>query len=44
MSQSVIAVIRCTVRAKCERASKVWDIPVDLDAYFVAPPVVLASN
>lgn len=42
--QGKAAVIRCTVRAKCERASKVWDIPVDLDAYFVAPPVVLASN
>jgi hypothetical protein len=38
------AIIRCTVDATCERASRLWDIPIDPDAYFVAPPVVLASN
>jgi hypothetical protein len=42
--QGKAAIIRCTVGAQCERAGKLWDVPVDPDAYFVSPPVVLASN
>jgi hypothetical protein len=38
------AVIRCAPSGSCERASRVWDLEVDLDAYYVAPPVVLAGN
>ncbi|MGH3480014.1 MAG: hypothetical protein ACRDQD_24655, partial [Nocardioidaceae bacterium] len=38
------AVIRCTATGECERASRIWDRAIDLDAYYVAPPVVLSSN
>ncbi len=38
------AVIRCTPTGECERASRIWDRAIDLDAYYVAPPVVLSSN
>lgn len=38
------AVIRCTPAGECERASRIWNRAVDPDAYYVAPPVVLASN
>ena len=38
------AVIRCTPSGSCERASRVWDLEIDTDAYYVAPPVLLSSN
>jgi hypothetical protein len=38
------AIIRCTPSGSCERASRVWDLEIDPDAYYVAPPVVLSSN
>jgi hypothetical protein len=38
------AIIRCTPTGSCERASRVWDLEIDPDAYYVAPPVLLASN
>jgi hypothetical protein len=38
------AVIRCGVDGRCERASRLWQVPADNDDYFVAPPVVLAEN
>ncbi len=38
------AVIRCTPAGSCERASRVWDLEVDPDAYYVAPPVLLSRN
>lgn len=38
------AIIRCRFDGRCERASKLWQIPVDNDDYYVAPPVVLAEG
>ena len=38
------AVIRCDLRARCERASRLWDREVDEDQYFVGPPVLLANS
>ncbi|MGH3332021.1 MAG: hypothetical protein ACRDPJ_12040 [Nocardioidaceae bacterium] len=38
------AVVRCTVAGRCERASRLWNVRVDQDAYYVAPPVVLPNN
>lgn len=38
------AVIRCDLTGSCERASRVWDVPVDPDLYYQPPPVVLAAN
>jgi hypothetical protein len=38
------AIVRCTLRGQCERASRLWRRPVDLDQFYVAPPVVLSSN
>lgn len=38
------AIIRCAPSGSCERASRVWDLEIDPDAYYVAPPVLLASN
>lgn len=38
------AIIRCTPTGSCERASRVWDLEIDPDAYYVAPPVLLPHN
>lgn len=39
------AVIRCTLDAQCERASRLWDMgAVDYQPNYISPPVVLASN
>ncbi|MFP5253296.1 MAG: hypothetical protein ACLGH4_05825, partial [Actinomycetes bacterium] len=38
------AIVRCTVTARCTRAGRTWRIPVNEDAYFVSPPVLLASS
>jgi hypothetical protein len=38
------AVIRCDVDAACERASRLWDLAPTPDDFYLAPPVVLASN
>lgn len=39
------AVIRCTLRGRCVRASRLWDMgPVDYQPFYVSPPVVLPSN
>ncbi|GCD88565.1 hypothetical protein [Nocardioides sp. LS1] len=39
------AVIRCDLTGTCERASRLWDVPVpeDPSVFYAAPPVVLAS-
>lgn len=39
------AVIRCDLTGSCERASRVWDVPVppDPSIFYAGPPVVLAS-
>lgn len=38
------AIIRCDLTGSCERASRVWDVPVPSDpsVYYAKPPVVLA--
>lgn len=40
------AVIRCDLTGSCERASRLWDVPVppDPSVYYAPPPVVLAQN
>lgn len=38
------AIIRCTPSGSCERASRIWDLEIDPDAYYVAPPVLLSNN
>lgn len=40
------AIIRCTTDGTCERASRLWDdpLPQDPSVFYVAPPVLLASN
>lgn len=38
------AIIRCTPSGSCERASRIWDLEIDPDAYYVSPPVLLSSN
>lgn len=38
------AVIRCDVTGVCERASRLWDLPLDPDLYYTTPPVVLAGS
>lgn len=38
------AIIRCDLSGTCERASRLWDVPVPTDLYYAAPPVVLASR
>lgn len=39
------AVIRCTLRGRCERASRLWDLgPVDYQPNYLSPPVVLPSR
>ncbi|GAB3763506.1 hypothetical protein FB382_001186 [Nocardioides ginsengisegetis] len=40
------AVIRCDLAGTCERASRLWDVPVPADpsVYYAAPPVVLAGR
>ena len=39
------AIIRCDLTGVCERASRVWDVPVPLEPslYYAKPPVVLAT-
>ena len=40
------AVIRCDLTGACERASRVWDVPLPSEPslYYAPPPVVLAEN
>jgi hypothetical protein len=38
------AVIRCDVDATCERASRLWQLTPESYDFYLAPPVVLASN
>lgn len=40
------AVIRCDLSGSCERASRLWDVPVppDPSVYYARPPVVLAAR
>jgi hypothetical protein len=40
------AVIRCDLAGACERASRVWDVPLpdEPSLYYAPPPVVLAEN
>lgn len=40
------AVIRCDLSGKCERASRLWDVPVppDPSVYYAPPPVILAEG
>jgi len=40
------AVIRCNRAGTCERASRIWDVPVPSEPslYYAAPPVVLAER
>jgi hypothetical protein len=38
------AVIRCDVDARCERASRLWSFTPHFYDFYLAPPVVLASN
>lgn len=40
------AIIRCTVAGRCERASRLWNVPVpeDPSVFYAPPPVVLADN
>ena len=39
------AIIRCDLTGACERASRVWDVPVPTEpsVYYAKPPVVLAT-
>lgn len=39
------AIVRCDLAGSCERASRLWDVPVppDPSVYYARPPVVLAS-
>ena len=40
------AIIRCNLRGSCERASRIWPVPVpdDPSVYYASPPVVLADR
>jgi hypothetical protein len=40
------AIIRCDLGGGCERASRIWDVPVppDPSVYYDSPPVVLANR
>lgn len=40
------AIVRCDVAGACERASRLWDVPVppDPSVFYAAPPVVLAQD
>ena len=38
------AIIRCTRSGSCVRASRLWDLELDEDLYYVAPPVLLSRN
>jgi hypothetical protein len=39
------AVVRCDLAGTCERASRVWDVPLPEDSvYYAPPPVVLADR
>lgn len=40
------AVVRCDLTGACERASRVWDVPVPLEPslYYAKPPVILATH
>lgn len=40
------AIIRCDLAGACERASRVWDVPLppDPSIYYAAPPVELATR
>ena len=37
-------IIRCDLRGTCERASRLWLVPVPADLYYAAPPVVLSTR
>jgi hypothetical protein len=40
------AIVRCTVAGRCERASRLWHVPLpdDPSVYYAPPPVVLSTN
>ncbi len=39
------AVVRCDLAGTCERASRIWDVPLPEDSlYYASPPVVLAQR
>ena len=38
------AVLRCDLAGTCERASRLWDLPIEPDTYYHAPPVILADR
>lgn len=40
------AIIRCDLTGSCERASRLWDVPVppDPSLFYASPPVVLATR
>lgn len=40
------AIVRCDVTGACERASRLWDVPLppDESIYYASPPVVLADR
>jgi len=38
------AIIRCTPKGSCERASRIWQRQIDPDLYYVSPPVLLSYN
>ena len=40
------AIVRCDVDGACERASRVWDVPLPSEPslYYEPPPVVLAQR
>ena len=39
------AIVRCDLDGACERASRLWDVPVPSEPslYYASPPVVLAG-
>jgi hypothetical protein len=38
------AIIRCDSSGDCERASRLWSVPVPADLYYAPPPVVLSTR
>jgi hypothetical protein len=38
------AIIRCDLSGDCERASRLWSVPVPADLYYAPPPVVLPTR
>jgi hypothetical protein len=40
------AIVRCDVTGSCERASRIWEVPLpeEPSLYYAPPPVVLAEN